>query len=103
QAEDPAGCERLGRGQAARAQRLRPYDLAAECRPRLQRQHALDSPLMTWRRINAALTLIWMFVIPLAIITGWIYSVAFVSAISLYANVASHLAAWRADVPNEDD
>jgi hypothetical protein len=28
---------------------------------------------------------------------GWVYSVAFVSVCSLYANVASDFAAWRAD------
>jgi hypothetical protein len=56
---------------------------------------------MIWRKINLALTCVWVVMIPLSIMTGWIYSVAFVSAISLYANVASHLAAWRADVPDE--
>lgn len=57
---------------------------------------------MIWRKINLALTCAWLAMIPLSIVTGWIYSVAFVSAISLYANVASHLAAWRADVPDEE-
>lgn len=32
---------------------------------------------------------------PLAIITGWIYLVAFISVISIYANFASHFSAWQ--------
>lgn len=55
---------------------------------------------MTWRKANLILTLIWAAIIPIAILTGWIYSLAFISAASIYANVASHIAAWRADVPN---
>lgn len=41
--------------------------------------------------------------LPVAILTGWIFSLAFISACSIYANIASHLAAWRADVPNTDE
>jgi hypothetical protein len=60
--------------------------------------------VISWRKVNLALTVAWLLMIPLSVATGWIYSVAFVSAISLYANVASHLAAWRADVPiNESE
>lgn len=40
---------------------------------------------------------------PVAIVTGWLYSLAFISAVSIYANFASHLAAWRADVPMEEE
>lgn len=56
---------------------------------------------MTWRRANLILALVWAAIIPIAIATGWIYSLAFISAASIYANVASHIAAWRADVPNQ--
>lgn len=49
-----------------------------------------------WRRFHAVATILWLLLVPLAIFTGWIYSVAFVSAISLYANVASHWAGWQA-------
>lgn len=42
------------------------------------------------------LVFVWLAMIPVSIFTGWVYSVAFVSAISLYANVASHWAAYRA-------
>lgn len=54
------------------------------------------------RRFNAALTMVWLAMCPIALATGWIYSVAFVSLVSIYANAVSHLAAWRADVPTED-
>jgi len=34
--------------------------------------------------------------IPIALATGWIESLVFISAISIYANVAGHFAAWQA-------
>lgn len=46
--------------------------------------------------LEIGLVALWIIMIPLSVITGWVYSVAFVSAISLYANVASHWAAYRA-------
>lgn len=45
------------------------------------------------------LTIAWVIMMPLAIATGWIYLVAFVSVVSIYANAASHWSAhlaWRA-------
>lgn len=56
---------------------------------------------MTWRLLNLVLTGAWVLVMPIAVATGWINSVPFVSTASIYANAASHLAAWRADVPSE--
>jgi hypothetical protein len=56
---------------------------------------------LSWRRLNLLLAIAWGALIPIAIATGWIYSLAFISAASIYANVASHIAAWRADVPSE--
>jgi hypothetical protein len=47
-------------------------------------------------RANAALTLGWAVMIPIAFATGWIDSVRFVSVLSLWALVASHWAAWLA-------
>jgi hypothetical protein len=58
---------------------------------------------VTMRRANAVLTVFWIAMVPVAFLTGWLYSVAFISAVSIYANIASHLAAWRADVPNPDE
>ena len=72
--------------------------LAAEADQRLARR-----PLTrTWRRLNLIAALVWLAVIPLALYAGWLKSVTFVAAISLYANVASHVAAWRADVPDDE-
>lgn len=51
-----------------------------------------------WRRFSGMRALVWAAAIPIAIFVGWIYSVAFVSVCSLYANLASDVAAWRSDV-----
>lgn len=48
------------------------------------------------RRIQAALTIMWVLMIPLSLLTGWVKSVTFVSALSLWALVASHGAWWAA-------
>lgn len=53
------------------------------------------------RTSNLLLTILWLAMVPIAYYLGWIYSVAFISLASIYANFASHLAAWRSDVdPN---
>jgi hypothetical protein len=57
----------------------------------------------TWRWLNLAAAVAWLVMVPISIETGWIYSVAFISAISIYANFANHIAAWRADEPIESD
>lgn len=49
------------------------------------------------RRGNFILMIAWIILLPVSIYFGWIYSLAFISAASIYANIASHLAAWRAD------
>lgn len=51
-----------------------------------------------WRRFNGFRAAAWTLTIPIAYFAGWVYSVAFVSICSLYANVASDVAAWRSDV-----
>ena len=48
------------------------------------------------RRAQAWLTMLWVAMIPLSLATGWVKSVAFVSALSLWALVASHGAWWAA-------
>lgn len=50
------------------------------------------------RRANLGLAVAWLVMVPVAVVTGWLYSIAFISAASIYANAAGHLAAWRADV-----
>ena len=44
--------------------------------------------------------------IPVSIITGWVSSVVYVSALSLWALVSGHLSAWQAarvEVRQEED
>ena len=48
------------------------------------------------RRTNGWLTLFWIAMIPVSVITGWINSVAYISALSLWALVGGHWAAWQA-------
>lgn len=53
--------------------------------------------------LNLSATLIWLGMVPVAYFLNWYYSIAFISACSIYANFASHLAAWRSDVnPNQE-
>jgi hypothetical protein len=56
---------------------------------------------VSWRRVNLTLAILWALMVPVSLVTGWVYSVAFVSLASIYANAATHLAGWRADVPVE--
>ena len=43
----------------------------------------------------------WLIMVPVSILTHWIYSVAFIAAVSIYANFVTHVAGWRADEPDE--
>jgi hypothetical protein len=48
------------------------------------------------RRVNGWLTIFWIVMIPLSIITGWISQVTYVAALSLWALVSGHWSAWQA-------
>ena len=48
------------------------------------------------RRVNGWLTIFWIAMIPISILMGWLTSVAYVSALSLWALVSGHWAAWQA-------
>jgi hypothetical protein len=48
------------------------------------------------RRVNGWLTIAAIILIPVSIITGWINSVVFVAALSIWALVSGHWAAWQA-------
>src|SRR3954462_12382535 len=48
------------------------------------------------RRVNGWLTLFWIAMIPVSIEMGWLRSVVYVSALSLWALVSGHWAAWQA-------
>lgn len=48
------------------------------------------------RKVNGWLTVFWIVMIPVSIISGWINSVAYVAALSLWALVSGHWSAWQA-------
>lgn len=52
--------------------------------------------LVNSKRLQGYLTLFWAGMIPLSLAMGWVRSVTFVSALSLWALVASHGAWWAA-------
>lgn len=47
------------------------------------------------RRVNGWLTIFWIAMIPVSILTGWINSVTYVAALSLWALVSGHWSAWQ--------
>ena len=53
-----------------------------------------DPTLM--RRVNGWFTIFWVVMIPVSLITGWISSVAYMVALSLWALVSGHWSAWQA-------
>ncbi|MGD9955501.1 MAG: hypothetical protein AB7O74_16000 [Candidatus Nanopelagicales bacterium] len=48
------------------------------------------------RRVNGWLTLFWIVMIPVSLVTHWVTSVVYVSALSLWALVSGHWSAWQA-------
>ena len=48
------------------------------------------------RRINGWFTVFWIAMIPVSYALGWLNSVVYVSALSLWALVSGHWAAWQA-------
>ncbi len=48
------------------------------------------------RRVNGSLTILWLLMIPVSIVTHWISSVTYVAALSLWALVSGHWSAWQA-------
>jgi hypothetical protein len=48
------------------------------------------------RRVNGWLTIFWIAMIPVSALLGWLHSVVYVSALSLWALVSGHWAAWQA-------
>ena len=48
------------------------------------------------RRLNGWLTIFWILMIPLSIATGWVHSITYVSALSIWALVSGHWSTWQA-------
>jgi hypothetical protein len=58
------------------------------------------------RRVNGWLTIFWIVMIPVSLATGWVKSVVYVSALSLWALVSGHWSAWQAarvEVKQQED
>lgn len=50
----------------------------------------------TFKRVNAYLTVFWLAMVPVSVFTGWVNSVAYVSALSIYALTTGHLSTYQA-------
>jgi hypothetical protein len=48
------------------------------------------------RRLNGWLTMFWVAMIPISYSVGWLKSVTYVSALSLWALVSGHWSTWQA-------
>jgi hypothetical protein len=48
------------------------------------------------RRLQGWLTVLWIVMIPVSIVTHWVNSVTYVSALSLWALVTGHWSTWQA-------
>jgi hypothetical protein len=55
----------------------------------------LEDPVLM-RKAQGWITILWVVLIPISLALGWVKSVTFVSALSLWALVASHGAWWAA-------
>jgi hypothetical protein len=48
------------------------------------------------RQVNGWLAVFWLLMIPVSLVMGWLDSVVYVSALSLWALVSGHWSAWQA-------
>jgi hypothetical protein len=58
------------------------------------------------RRVNGWLAIFWIAMIPVSLYTGWVKSVVYVSALSIWALVSGHWSAWQAarvEVQQQED
>jgi hypothetical protein len=57
---------------------------------------AIQGDPVFMRRVNGWLVLFWVAMIPVSYELGWLKSVVYVSALSLWALVSGHWSAWQA-------
>lgn len=57
---------------------------------------SVQSDPVFMRRVNGWATVLWIAMIPVSYLAGWLNSVVYVSALSLWALVSGHLSAWQA-------
>lgn len=53
------------------------------------------------RCLHFWLAALWCVMIPLSLFFGLIYSIVFISAVSIYANLVGHWSGWSAERPEE--
>lgn len=53
------------------------------------------------RQVHLVLTVAWFLMMPVAVYTGWVASVVFISVISIYANFVGHFSSWQASRAEE--
>jgi hypothetical protein len=58
--------------------------------------HSVQGDPVFMRRVNGWLTMFWLAMIPISFAMGWLSSVVYVSALSLWALVSGHWSAWQA-------
>jgi hypothetical protein len=58
--------------------------------------HSVQGDPVFMRRVNGWMTIFWIAMIPISYSMGWLSSVTYVSALSLWALVASHWSTWQA-------
>jgi hypothetical protein len=49
-----------------------------------------------FRKFNGWMTVFWIVMIPISIVTKWVETVEYVAALSIYALVTGHLFTWQA-------
>jgi hypothetical protein len=47
------------------------------------------------RAFHLIMTVVWVIMVPVSLVTGWVESLVFISACSIYANAASHFSAFE--------
>src|SRR4029077_7320720 len=72
------------------ASRERPMNIARSLWASIQGDPAF------MRRVNGWLTVFWILMIPVSLAFGWLSSVTYVSALSLWALVSGHWSTWQA-------
>lgn len=55
----------------------------------------IENPVR-FKQINGWLVLVWTCLVPISYTLGWLQSVTYVSALSLYALITGHLSTWQA-------
>ncbi len=58
--------------------------------------HSVQGDPVFMRRVNGWMTMFWIAMIPISYSMGWLSSVTYVSALSLWALVTGHWSTWQA-------